>query len=48
MQYVCVSVQLKVNSLCLSDFILKSADWGDSGKGRGREVRPIPDIVPSV
>lgn len=49
---VCVTAQLKVNSLRLSDSTLKSGDWRDSGKGRererGRKGRPIPDIVPSV
>ena len=47
---MCVPARLKINSLRLSDSTLKSGDWGDSGKGRGREKegRPIPDVVPSV
>lgn len=48
LELVCVPARLKVNSLRLSDSTLKSGDWGDSGKGREREGRPIPDIAPSV
>ena len=44
----CVPARLKVNSLRLSDSALKSGDWGDSGRGRETEGRPIPDLVPGV
>ena len=43
---VCVSAQLKVNSLRLSDSTLKSGGWRLWQRESERERRPIPDIAP--
>lgn len=43
---VCVPAQLKVNSLCLSDFTLKSGRLARGERAAQKKRRLIPDITP--